>query len=126
MFKLNTKLMRFIQTLLFIVIANAILQPFLPWWIIVVVAFAAGFIFKQKGFIAFAAGFVGVFLLWVGYAFYLDAGNNYILSTKIATLLAALTGDSRIGLLLLTGFVGGLVSGLSALSGSLLKSAFAK
>ena len=118
--------MRFVQTLLFVVIANAILQPFLTWWIIAVVALAAGFIFQQNALTSFAAGFIGVFLLWVGYALYLDSGNNYILSTKIATLLAALTGDSRIGLLMLTGFVGGLVSGLGTLSGNLLKKAFAK
>ena len=95
-----------------------ILQLFLPWWVIAVAAFAVAFFIKQKPLAAFGAGFLSVFLLWVVYAFILSSANNNILATKVAELLKALTGNSVAGLYLLTGTLGGLVSGFAALTGS--------
>ncbi len=116
--------MKFLQIFLLVVVLNALLQKFLPWWVIAPVGFGAGYFLKSNSLTGFFASFAGVFVLWVGYAFYLDAGNNYILSTKVAQVLGALTGGSRVTLLLLTGLTGGLVSGLAALSGALARKAF--
>ena len=116
--------MRFIQTFIFVLAVNILLQIFLPWWIIAATAFAAGILFNNKLLPSFIAGFSSVFLLWVGYAFWLDIGNNQILSSKVALILEPLTGGTSVGILLLTGCTGGLVSGLALLSGSLVKRAF--
>jgi DNA-binding transcriptional regulator of glucitol operon len=112
--------MKFVQSLLLLLVINAILQCFLPWYIIVPIGFAVGYFSGLSRLSAFGVGFLSVFLLWVGYALYMDNANNHILSTKVAQILAALTGGSRVGLLLLTGIIGGLVSGLATWSGRLL------
>jgi hypothetical protein len=100
-----------------ILIISAILQVFLPWWIVAPVALAISFLFKLKPGEAFLAGFLGVFILWAGYAFYLDMGNNHILCKRIAALLHL---SIPMLILLITGAVGGLVAGFGGLAGSFL------
>jgi ABC-type Mn2+/Zn2+ transport system permease subunit len=68
---------------------------------------------------AFVAGFLGLFLLWAGMALLKDAANDHVLSTKVAGILPL--GGSYLVLILVTGVVGGLVSGLAALTGSYLR-----
>jgi hypothetical protein len=46
--------------------------------------------------------------------------NNGVLSVKIASVLPL--GGNQIYLILLTGFIGGLVAGFAAMSGSFLRS----
>lgn len=102
-----------------ILIAGCALQVFLPWWSIAAVAVVVGYVFKQKSALAFLAGFLAVFALWVGYAYLLSSANNHLLAGKIAELMAPLTGGSKTVLFVLSGTVGGLVGGLGALTGSL-------
>ncbi|MFN8285918.1 MAG: hypothetical protein U0V74_04145 [Chitinophagales bacterium] len=109
----------FILTLAAIAIASLLLQFFLPWWVIAPIAFIAGYIFKQGGFSAFAAGFLAIFILWIAYAYKLSCANEHILATRITEVLKQLTGGKMIMLFVLTGLVGGLVSGFAALSGNM-------
>lgn len=111
----------FVLTLLLIAALSFGLQLFLPWWIIAVVAFIAGYLFKQNGFSAFFAGFLAIFLLWAGYAFVLSSANNHLLAGKIAELLKPLTGGKTSVLFILTGTLGGLVSGFACLSGNAVR-----
>lgn len=98
-----------------IIIISAIAQAIAPWWIIAVVAFGVSYGVSQKAFTAFLSGFLAVFVLWVAYAFWLSHGNNDVLAKKVAQLLPFKGHVSF--LLLATGIIGGLVSGLGALSG---------
>ncbi|MFX6506452.1 hypothetical protein ABTG29_18515, partial [Acinetobacter baumannii] len=74
---------------------------------------------KQKSLNAFLAGFLGVAILWIILAALKDIPNEHLLSTKVASLLPL--GGSWIVLLLVTGLVGGLVSGFAALTASFLR-----
>lgn len=96
-----------------------LLQLFLPWWIIAVVAFVVAFAVKQSGGMAFLSGFTGVFLLWVIYAFTLSSANDNILASRVAELLKPLTHGVIAMLYVLSGVIGGLIAGFAALSGSL-------
>ncbi len=107
----------FFFSVIIIITACALLERFLPWWIITLPAFAVGFFYEQKSSIAFLSGFVALFILWSSYAFFLSAANDNLLAVKVAELLP-LKG-SVIGLLIVTGVVGGLVSGFASLSGNL-------
>lgn len=109
----------FILTLALIAIASLVLQLFLPWWVIAPVAFIAGYAFKQGGFSAFSAGFLAIFILWVAYAYKLSAANEHILATRITEVLKQLTGGKMAMLFVLTGLIGGLVSGFAALTGNM-------
>ena len=70
----------------------------------------------QKPGKAFAAGFLGLFLLWGMHAFIIDNANDHILSQKVAGILPL--GNSSFLLIFLTAFIGGLLSGFAGLTGS--------
>jgi len=91
---------------------------YLPWWSIVIAALLVAVMVKQKAGIAFITGFLGVFLLWGGLAWWINMKNEGILASKIASVLPL--GGSAIVLILVTGFIGGLVAGFAAMSGSYL------
>ncbi|MDZ7648876.1 MAG: hypothetical protein U5K54_17815 [Cytophagales bacterium] len=107
--------MKFGLQLLATVIVCFILQSFLPWWTMAVGAFTVAYLLGNKGFPSFAAGFIGVALLWIGMAFYIDALSDSILTEKINNLLP-------INAFVATLIVGGLVGGFASLTGSLFRS----
>ena len=114
----------FIQSLgvgaIAIIILGGLTQLFFDWWIIALVAFLVALYLNQSGLKSWAFGFVGVFVLWSAFATYLNMQNGGLLSAKMAELLAQgkVTGTN---LVYLTGFIGGVVGGFSALSGSLAR-----
>ena len=90
------------------------------WWFFAVIAFLVAVLIHQKGFKAFFAGFLALFILWFVLAFWMDLSNEGVLSVKIATLLS-LDGSKWL-LMIITASMGGLVAGFAALSGSYLRS----
>jgi hypothetical protein len=111
--------MKFIGAVLLTALLAYVTGLFLPWWGIAIAAFVVAIIIPLRAGISFIAGFLGVFLLWAGLAFWFDAGNEGILSGKIANILP-LGGNSML-LVLVTGFVGGLVGGFAAFTGKQLR-----
>lgn len=95
------------------------LVGFLPWYSFVAVAFMVAVLIKQKSAISFLSGFLALFFLWVLLAFVKDIPNEHLLSTKVASILP-FKGNHTL-LVIVTGFIGGLLGGLSALTGSFLK-----
>lgn len=91
----------------------------IPWWGFAVTSLVVSVAIHQKPGRAFLSGFLGLFLLWSGMAFWLDSANEHLLSTKVAGILPL--GGSYWLLILVTGLVGGLVSGFSAMAGSYLR-----
>ncbi|MBI2282119.1 MAG: hypothetical protein HYU71_00255 [Bacteroidetes bacterium] len=91
----------------------------IPWWCFVFSSLLVSAAVHQRPGKSFLSGFLGLFLLWVVLAFMKDAANEHILSTKVATILPL--GGSYLVLILVMGVVGGLVSGLAALTGSYLR-----
>ncbi|WP_439506505.1 hypothetical protein [Sediminibacterium sp.] len=91
----------------------------LPWWIFVISSFIVAALLHQSPGKSFLSGFLGLFLLWIVLAFIKDAANEHILSTKVALILPL--GGSYMMLILVTGIIGGLISGFAALTGSFVK-----
>lgn len=87
----------------------------LPWWAFVFTSFVVAMAIHQKPLLAFSSGFIGLFILWTVLAILKDTANEHILSTKVAHLLPL--GGSYWLLILITGLIGGLVSGLAAIAG---------
>ena len=113
--------MKFFVALLLTAFLSFIAGLYLPlWWSFAVVAFLVALLVHQKAWKAFLSGFLALFLLWGGLAYFIDVKNESILSEKIALILPL--GGSSFLLIFITGFVGGLVSGLSAICGSYLRS----
>ena len=111
--------MRFLVALLFTALLSYAASLFFPWWIIAVTSFVVAALVPQKAGLAFISGFVALFLLWGIQATIMDVANHHILSAKVAQLLPL--GGSYIALLLLSAFIGGLVAGSAALTGSLAR-----
>lgn len=91
----------------------------LPWWSFAITSCVVAIAVHQKAGKAFLAGFAGLFLLWSILALIIDNANEHILATKVAKILPL--GGSYLVLIVLTGIIGGLVSGLAALTGSYLR-----
>jgi hypothetical protein len=94
----------------------------LPWYSFVFCAFIIAFIVSLKSGAAFLSGFVGVFVLWFILCFKIDSANQHLLATKVANILPL--NGSPVMLIILSAFIGGLLGGMSALSGSLAANAF--
>ena len=90
-----------------------------PWWVFAISSFVVSALIKQTPVKSFLCGFLGLFLLWVILAIIKDAANEHILSTKVSQILPL--GGSYIMLILITGIIGGLISGFAALTGAYLK-----
>ena len=113
--------MKFLVALLLTALLSFLAGVYLEWWwFFAVIAFIVALLVHQKSGKAFLAGFLGLFILWAGLAFWIDLKNESILSSKIAQLLP-LEGSSIL-LILVTGIIGGLLAGFAAMSGSYLRS----
>ena len=110
--------MKFIISLLLTALLSFTAGLYLPWWSIALCAFVVAALILQQPLRAFLAGFLGVFLLWALLAWWIDFKNEGLLSARIASLLPL--GGSSIALILVTSFVGGLVAGFAAITGSYL------
>lgn len=95
-------------------------QWWLPWYALVAAALLVGALFRLGAGGSFAAGFLAGFLLWGGYAWYLDNRNGGLLSARMGELFGGLPGAA---LLAATALLGGLLAGLGALAGSLGRAA---
>lgn len=102
-----------------LVMAFAILfQLFLPWWSISLAAALVAFVRGGHVVESFVSAFLALFLLWAGYAWYIDQSSAHILSSKVALLLQL---PSPTLLVSLSGLLGGLVAGLGGLTAHYLR-----
>lgn len=108
--------MKFIVALLLTALLGYAAPLYSPWWTFAITSFVVALAVHQQPGKAFLAGFIGILLLWGTHAWILDSANNHILSRKIAPLLQL--GNSGTALILVTAFIGALISGFAALTGS--------
>jgi hypothetical protein len=111
--------MRFLLAMLLTASLSFIAGIYLPWWSIALVAFGVALLVKQRIGMAYLSAFAAIFFLWGGLSFLLHFRNQGMLSEKIARLFP-LQGQTIL-LILLTAFLGALVAGFAAMSGSSLR-----
>ncbi|HEY0041098.1 MAG TPA: hypothetical protein VGB71_10570 [Flavisolibacter sp.] len=111
--------MRFLLATLLTATLSFIAGLYMPWWSIAIVAFLVALLIKQKIGFAYLAAFTGIYLLWGGLALLIDIKNKSLLSHKIAQIFP-LNGSSFY-MIMVTAFVGALVAGFAAMSGSSLR-----
>ena len=96
---------------------------FLPWWAACIFAFAAALFLGRHSRQAFWSGFAGLGLAWLAMAMLKSLPNNNVLATRVAHLFQL---PHWLLILTVTVLIGGLVGGMSALSGFLMKRMFEK
>ncbi|HSK13153.1 MAG TPA: hypothetical protein VK907_08045 [Phnomibacter sp.] len=114
--------MKFVVSLLLIIVLGITASVFAnetPWWLFTIGAFLGGLVVPQSSWRSFLAGFLGIMLLWLVMVFIIDSANESIMSARMASILP-LQGSSAL-LMLGTAIVGGILGGMAALTGSLLR-----
>ena len=110
----NTALLLFL-----IFLGSVLLQLVLPWWCVVPLCLTLAAWLRVSGKSAFLAGLLGVGLSWWLPALWLNTHGAGLLAARVATLLPL--GGNTMVLVLVSGLLAGLVGGLAALSGVLLR-----
>jgi hypothetical protein len=113
--------LKFLAATLLITLLSFACGLYFPWWVIAPVSFLVSLLIPQRPLLAFMAGFLALFLLWGGMALAIDQANGSILSARIAAILPL--GGSSHAIIVVTGLVGALVGGGSALTAAFLKKA---
>lgn len=108
--------MRFLLATLLTAALSFIAGLYLPWWSIAVVAFLVALLIKQRIGWAYLSAFTAICFLWGGLALLFHLPNNGVLTGKVARIFP-LNGNSFY-LIALTAFIGALVAGFAAMSGS--------
>lgn len=111
--------MRFLLYVLLVAVLGFILAQFLPWWSVAIAGFAAPWIIKRGYWGSFAGGFLGIFLLWAGMSFWIATSTDSLLPTRVAQLISPAMGPEA--LMVMSGLVGGLVSGVASISARILR-----
>ncbi len=94
---------------------------FLPWWAVTIAAFISAFFIGKTSGQSFWSGFTAVFISWIILALFKSLPNDNLLAKRVAVLFQL---PNWLLLLLITGITGGLVGGIAALSGVVVKRAF--
>lgn len=95
---------------------------YLPWWSLSLAAFLVAALIPVKPGWAFLAGFISLFLLWGGLAWFQSLSNNHILAHRLSQMI--LKKDDPLMLALVAALIGAVVGGFAALSGRLARSLF--
>ncbi|MFC4874990.1 hypothetical protein [Negadavirga shengliensis] len=109
--------MRFFIQLVFALAIAYFLGPHLPYWILMVLVAGTGAIFRGNTFLSFAAGALGVGLVWLLVPLMIWSASGSALPGKMAGIMGLGNGALLLGI---TGFLGFLIGGSSALTGNLL------
>ena len=97
------------------IILALLLSLFLPWWSVMISAFVTSLTFQLKKSAVFFVPFLAIALYWIIYTFWISSANDFILAKKIAVLFP-FHGNPYL-LVLVTGVIGGVAAGISALFG---------
>ena len=114
--------MKFVVSILLIALLSFAAGLYFPWWSIAIAAFVVALLIVLRPFWSFVAGFIAVFVLWLLIVMRISGANDGILAHRIAILI----GVGETALMFIAAFIGGIVSGLGALTGSLFVSFFRK
>jgi len=111
--------MKFIVSLILIILLSFIACLYFPWWSVAVVAFIVAVIIPQRALMGFITGFCALFILWFALSFWISNNNDHILAHKVSLLI--LKTDNPYLLMLVTALIGALVAGFAAMAGSYLR-----
>ncbi len=114
--------MKFFLSTVLTMLLSFVFSLYLPWWSISAAAFLVAVTLRQSPLAAFLTGFLGLFALWGGLAWWIDMGNEHLLSAKMAAVLPF--GGSASAIIVVTAFAGALVAAFAALTASYLRRLF--
>ncbi|WP_350285820.1 hypothetical protein [uncultured Croceitalea sp.] len=108
---MTKKMTNFIAT----IVLAALFSFFLPWWSVMTAALVTSLFIPLKRTAVFFVPFFSILLFWAVYCFMLSSANDFTLAKKISQLLQI--GGNPYVLILVTGVIGGLAAGITAIFG---------
>ncbi len=115
--------MRVLGNYLIILVATALLQFILPWWIIAVVPFLVCLWRSNHAGIAFGVSMAAVSTVWLAYAIFIHNSTQGSMSNRIAELFSLPSGAM---LMFLVTLLSGVVAGVSGMAGYYVRQLFVK
>lgn len=100
------------------IILAYLLSLVMPWWSVMIASIATALFIPLKKSAVFFIPFLAILLFWFVYSYLLSSGNDFTLVKRIAVLLPL--GGNPYVLMLVTGIIGGLAAGISAIFGKQL------
>lgn len=91
----------------------------MDWWSAMLAGFISAYTVPLKRFKVFLIPFLAIFIFWSIYAYILSSSNDFILAKQIGVLLYL--GENPYLVILVTGLIGGLATGICAVFGKQLK-----
>lgn len=90
----------------------------MDWWSAMLAGFITAYTIPLNGFKVFLMPFSAILIFWFAFAYGLSSANDFILAKQIGVLLNV--GEQPYLVMLISGFVGGLSAGISAIFGNQL------
>ncbi len=110
-----------------IILASLVLQFFLPWWIIGIIAFLFALWKAKSAGHAFNSGFKAIFFLWTIMALIKTLPNENILANRVGEMfMLPHWSFNWIIVILITALTGALAAGTAAFAGYFWKFIFRK
>ena len=107
--------MKFIFSLVICPILAYTLGMILPWWSVALAGALTGFFIPQNRFLSFLSTFLGILIFYSCLIFFISNANNHILAQKISLLV--LKNKNEVMIIIVSGMISALVTGISALTG---------
>ena len=107
-----------------VLVLGILAQLFFPWWSCAIVAFYVGVWIADSPGKSYAYGFAAMLLMWSVYAGFQSSMNGALIGTAFSNVFGGKLSSGQ--LIAGTGFIGGLVGGFSAMTGTLLRQVFQK
>lgn len=115
--------MRVLINYLIILVATALLQFFMPWWIIALVPFLVCLWRSKHAGAAYGVSLAAVSTVWLAYATLVHNSTQGSMSNRIAELFSLPSGTALVFSVTL---LSGLVAGFSGLAGYYVQQLFVK
>lgn len=115
--------MRFILFILLTIGIVVFLNPYFPYWIIMILIGIGSGLLGLSGLQGFLAGGLGMGLAWLGQAIFISTSTGSTLPNKIGELMGLGSGMTVVGV---TAVIGFLLGGFSGLTGSMFRNLFRK
>jgi hypothetical protein len=107
-----------------VLLLGVLTQLLFPWWVSAIAAFYVGLWVADSPGKSYAYGFAAMTLMWSVYAGIQSSANGGLITTAFSNVFGGKLSGGQ--LIMATGFVGGLVGGFSAMTGTLLRQIFQK
>jgi hypothetical protein len=98
-----------------------LIQKYTPWWSVALLCAITSLLFRYNPGRAFGYSFIAIFVLWGGLALSYDLANETIMATRMGNLFG---GIPHWGMVILTGFIGGLIAGMGGFAAASFRRAF--